>query len=128
MSTSFHKPIQKDTSKTISHVPFAGAGNLDDVLMISKQLNIKRISELVNEANLVEVNAEGDVWKVSSRNFQSGMVPNVEGMGLKDALPLLENNNMIVIVKGKGKVKKQSIPAGRPCKKGSEIILELSLT
>jgi cell division protein FtsI (penicillin-binding protein 3) len=128
MSTSFHKPIQRDTSRAILHVPKVLVGHGEDIALISKQLNIRRMNELVTDSPMVSVEHLLDAWKVSSKPMQSGTVPDVQGMGLKDALPLLENSNLVVKVKGKGRIKKQSLPAGRPCVKGTEILLELSLT
>lgn len=53
-------------------------------------------------------------------------VPNLEGMELMDALPLLENMGLRVGYSGSGKVKKQSIEVGSKIKKGQDIILTLS--
>lgn len=128
MSTDFHKPIQRDTSSKVSHIPSLLAANGDDVELLSRQLNIKRMNELVTDAPIVKIQNENEVWKVSSVQISPSTVPDVAGMGLKDALPLLENCQLVVKVKGKGKIKRQSIPPGVKYKKGSEILLELSLT
>jgi cell division protein FtsI (penicillin-binding protein 3) len=53
-------------------------------------------------------------------------MPNVRGMGLKDALFLLENMGVRVSVKGKGKVTSQSVSAGEAIAKGASVVLELS--
>lgn len=53
-------------------------------------------------------------------------MPNVKGMGLKDALYLLENAGLKVAVKGKGKVMSQSILPGTVLVKGVWVVLELS--
>lgn len=53
-------------------------------------------------------------------------IPDVKGMGLKDALYLLENMNLKVTVKGKGKVTSQSVDAGLALNKGQTIALELN--
>ena len=55
-----------------------------------------------------------------------GLVPNVTGMGLKDAVYLLENKGMKIRFEGKGVVKKQSIPPGKRIVKGQIIKLELT--
>lgn len=55
-----------------------------------------------------------------------GAVPNVTGMGLKDALFLLENAGLRVEVKGAGKVKTQSIPGGSKISNDQTIVIELS--
>ena len=54
------------------------------------------------------------------------IVPNVKGMGLKDAVYLLENMNLKVVAKGAGKVSQQSILAGTNIANGQIIILELN--
>jgi cell division protein FtsI (penicillin-binding protein 3) len=54
------------------------------------------------------------------------IMPDVTGMGLKDAVFFLENNGMQVQVRGKGKVVAQSVPAGTAIIKGQSIVLDLS--
>jgi cell division protein FtsI (penicillin-binding protein 3) len=55
-----------------------------------------------------------------------GGVPDVTGMGLKNALYLLENAGLRVIVRGAGKVTNQSIPGGSLLEKNQTIVIELS--
>ncbi|MBV7533291.1 transpeptidase family protein [Chitinophaga sp. sic0106] len=57
---------------------------------------------------------------------QRGAVPDVTGMGLKDALYLLENAGLRVVVKGAGKVKTQSLPGGTKIGNEQTIVIELS--
>ncbi|MEO8794166.1 MAG: penicillin-binding protein [Daejeonella sp.] len=54
-----------------------------------------------------------------------GTVPDVLGMGLKDALYLVGNSGLKVHIKGSGKVAKQSLEAGARIAKGAYILLEL---
>jgi cell division protein FtsI (penicillin-binding protein 3) len=57
----------------------------------------------------------------------SGSVtPNVVGMGLKDAVYLLENSGLKVTVTGRGRVMNQSVTAGTNFKKGQNISLILN--
>ncbi|RAI98464.1 cell division protein FtsI (penicillin-binding protein 3) [Chitinophaga skermanii] len=53
-------------------------------------------------------------------------VPNVKGMGLKDALYLLENAGLRVVIKGAGKVVTQSLPGGTAIGNDKTIVIELS--
>jgi cell division protein FtsI (penicillin-binding protein 3) len=53
-------------------------------------------------------------------------MPDVRGMGLKDALYLLENMNVRVDTRGIGKVKMQSIEPGRLIIKNQIISLDLN--
>jgi cell division protein FtsI (penicillin-binding protein 3) len=48
-------------------------------------------------------------------------------MGLRDAIFLLENAGLRVIVKGRGKVTNQSIAPGTIVSTGATIILDMSL-
>ena len=52
-------------------------------------------------------------------------MPDVRGMGLKDALFILEGRGLKVVVTGKGAVSKQSIRAGEPVRRGSQVELTL---
>jgi cell division protein FtsI (penicillin-binding protein 3) len=54
-------------------------------------------------------------------------MPVVKGMGLKDALFLLENMKLKVVVNGKGKVKTQSLAAGTKITKGQTVYLEMNI-
>ncbi len=59
-------------------------------------------------------------------NAFKGYVPDVNGMGLKDAIYLLEKAGLQVKVQGRGKVQLQSIAPGTKAIKGETIILQLS--
>jgi len=54
-----------------------------------------------------------------------GMMPNVQGMGLKDALYLLGNAGLKTRINGSGKVIAQSVPSGTRIGKGLLVQLEL---
>lgn len=56
----------------------------------------------------------------------NGKVPNVSGMGLRDAIFLLEKAGLKVIVMGRGKVTQQSIAPGSDYNKGQKITIQLS--
>jgi cell division protein FtsI (penicillin-binding protein 3) len=53
-------------------------------------------------------------------------VPNVKGMGLKDAVYLLENMNLRVVARGVGKVSQQSLQAGTGISIGQTIYIDLN--
>jgi cell division protein FtsI (penicillin-binding protein 3) len=62
---------------------------------------------------------------LSKNSFGKNAVPDVTGMGARDAVYLLENCGLRVKLQGRGKVKKQSYPAGKQAVKGSECVLTL---
>jgi cell division protein FtsI (penicillin-binding protein 3) len=84
-----------------------------DVKTLGEQSAYSRI----DKRNTIEV--------FSSLQFKDGVVPSVAGMGLRDALYLLETTGLQVKVKGKGSVQKQSIQAGTKIIKGQVITIEL---
>jgi cell division protein FtsI (penicillin-binding protein 3) len=56
---------------------------------------------------------------------RKGVMPSVSGMGLRDALFLLENLDLKVVPIGSGKVRSQSIPPGLPVRKGQTVLLSM---
>ena len=56
---------------------------------------------------------------------KSGLVPNVIGMGAKDAVYLLESKGLRVQIYGIGKVRSQSITGGSRIVKGQTVTLQL---
>lgn len=58
--------------------------------------------------------------------MQNGFMPDVLGMGARDAVFMLESRGVKVRLQGRGKVKAQSCPAGSKLVKGQRITLELS--
>ena len=63
----------------------------------------------------------------SSRPVAPRLVPNVMDMGLKDAVFLLESKGLRVEADGRGTVRGQSLQAGSIIRKGSVVILNMSI-
>ena len=100
------------------------AGYTKDVRNVFSKLNVN-YKDSATQANWTSVYAQ-DAMPVMKGNFVQGKVmPNVKGMGLKDALYLLENIGVKVVAKGKGKIINQSVPAGTPLTKGFTVVVEL---
>src|SRR5690606_17007218 len=57
---------------------------------------------------------------------RDNLMPNVKGMGLRDAIRLLEDKGLKVNVRGSGKVAVQSIQPGTPFRKGQAVVLNLA--
>ena len=80
-------------------------------------------------ANYVLASLKTKASAPSSANYREGSkhtVPDVTGMGAKDAVYLLESRRVKSRIKGRGKVKSQSIHAGTAVKQGMvcELILD----
>jgi cell division protein FtsI (penicillin-binding protein 3) len=78
----------------------------------------------LNKKILKQENSYNVYFEKSHKRTQS--IPNVKGMSGMDAIALLENLGMKVKAIGVGKVKKQSLQAGKSIVKNSTISLELS--
>jgi len=61
----------------------------------------------------------------ADETIKAGVVPDVKGMGLIDAMYALENSGCRTTVKGRGKVVAQSLAAGQHIEAGTSIVIEL---
>ena len=64
-------------------------------------------------------------WTFDMRDEIGGKTPRVIGMGLRDALYVLEKAGFQVSVQGSGKVYRQSIAAGQAYRRGQQISIQL---
>ena len=100
------------------------AGSTADMKKIMAGLNMKYSdSSGKSEYNTV---AEMNYQPVMKSKDITHNMPDVKGMGLKDVLFLLENRNVKVFAKGKGKVYAQSVSVGSPLSKGQTVVVELN--
>ena len=103
--------------------PEAKAGQSKAVKSVYNALGIKALYAAKSDYfNSVDT-SNGVVYE--EYNSVKGMMPNVNGMGLKDALYLLGNAGLTTQVKGSGKVISQSIPSGMKIGRGLLVQLEL---
>ena len=122
----FHEPVAANDSlrATQSRIPVSKAGNHEDLVTVFRGLGIEREDEAQGE--WVSTTTSRENVTLSSRKIKEGLVPNVVGMGLQDALYLLENQGLKVQVFGFGTVKKQSVQAGASVRSYPFITIELS--
>jgi len=69
--------------------------------------------------------ANNEKQVISKQNIARRTIPNVKGMGLKDAIYLMESMDIKVKSSGIGKVVSQSISPGTPILKNQIVTLEL---
>jgi cell division protein FtsI (penicillin-binding protein 3) len=111
--------LKKDSSR---YYYMGGAKELQSVL---KGLNMPFTDSSAGKswAGLYPVNNRP---VIAIKAEESNRVPDVKGMGLKDALYLLESRFIQVVAKGAGKVKSQSIPPGSAIEKNQKMTIELN--
>ncbi len=95
----------------------------------------KAIQTVATEMNLpLTVNNSTDWVKTSTKNqrievqsvhISNRIIPDLCGMGAKDAVYILENMGLNVQVQGRGKVYSQNIKPGTQAKKGTSVLINL---
>ena len=108
-------------------LPISQNGLKSDFLEIYDELGINVTEDKVGCADWVMTSRdkEGTEFVLKARNVDMTLVPNVKGMGLRDALYLLENSGLKVGVSGVGTVCQQSLAPGGKVKRGSYVHIEL---
>ena len=75
----------------------------------------------------VTLREAADIVDTDDLTLAEGVMPNVVGMGLRDAIYMLENSGLRVHYSGRGKVAKQSPQPGVRIKRGATVAIELRL-
>ena len=126
-NTAWQDPLSQRKEKT-DEKPRLKAGCADEMREVAYRFDVRyegrrgrtdwRGVEAVDSAGIASTSYEG--W--------SDEVPSVVGMGLKEAVYLLERRGMVVAFSGVGGVESQSVPAGTKVRRGMLIRLELGCT
>jgi len=112
------------TAATNGTFPVIRAGRLEELNELCNQLGISNYpDENASEWVRSSVNNNAIIWHKNHDN--TGLVPNVQGMTLRDAVYILENSGLKVSITGNGRVKKQSVGPGARITKGEIITLDL---
>lgn len=121
---SLHKSLKK---KGNVGMPKVKSGYRQDIKYVLNHLGISS-HQISGSAETEWVKAGVDVQSVDLKELQTntGLIPDLSGMGLRDAVYLLENRGVRVVAEGYGHVVSQSIPAGSKIIKGSIIYIKLS--
>lgn len=117
-------PLPYDTIQ--SRLPLAHAGQMNDLSKAYSALGMTARPENV-QSHWARPESVGETIILTSAYISKGTMPNVCGMGLKDALFLLEQQGLNVLVTGKGTVVKQSIAPGYLINKGMPVVIELQV-
>ncbi|MBK9535649.1 MAG: transpeptidase family protein [Flavobacteriales bacterium] len=107
--------------------PISLSGNSADLRTAMEALKVPMVFD--TESEWVTTQAGDSSVTLVSRGIPTGamdLVPNVLGMGLKDAIYILENRGLRVRFEGSGMVKRQSLPPGTKATSGSMIVIELT--
>lgn len=122
------KNIAQAKDSTAVLIPDVAQGDIIETAYALKQLNVKSNSASIPYSfNPVwgKAKTTDSYVELSTAQPDKKRVPNVVGMGAKDAVYLLESYGMKVHLSGVGKVHTQSIPSGSMVRKGEYITLTL---
>ncbi len=128
-STDLHPELQFTFRDDSLELPQVKIAYHDDVKNIYNKLGVsshqKNDTSDHNDHEWVSAEVNKKTVTLQQQKMQKEMVPNVKGMGLKDAVYLLENSGLRVFVEGAGKVQQQSLLPGQKIIKGMSINLKL---
>lgn len=122
-SLRYHKAINQNKRRT-TEVPRVKYGRYQDLITVLNELKVRYEKQTVGEWG--KPASEDSEVDINSVNYSKNTVPNVRGLSAKDAVYLMERTGMHVLLRGKGRVVSQTIPAGTQAFKGGlvELVLE----
>lgn len=124
---SLHYNMEHAIDSTSNVIPDVKRGELKETLRVLEELDVPVEEEFAYRRGEMawgkgESNEESIVLQSEE---ESKGVPNVIGMGAKDAVYLLEMKGLRVKVNGVGRVRRQSVPAGNQIRKGQTVTLTM---
>lgn len=121
-----HREFRYSVVVTARHLPVMKCSPPQAIAPLLGPLQLKEASA-VPDAGWVVAEAGIGALRFLERKMTSGFMPNVSGMGLRDALYVLENAGLQVKANGKGSVTRQSVTAGSRISRGQIVTLEIGL-
>lgn len=123
---SYHKAINLADNETPFHAPVVKAGNKKETKKVLGSIDESfKVKDADPSSQWIAAEVYPQEITLQKRFIGNTTMPNVSGMGLKDAIYILENAGLIVAFKGSGKVKSQSIKPGVAISRGQTVTLSL---
>lgn len=120
-SYEYHQAVNE--KKQTASIPYVQNGSRYDVNQSLNKLNVRK--DIQGNQSWIIAKGNDKSITLSDLNVVKKKVPNVVGMGLEDALYLLEQTGLKVKTKGYGTVVKQSLSPGQTAINGGVISIEL---
>jgi cell division protein FtsI (penicillin-binding protein 3) len=125
-ATRFFRDYKPENTDNIRpSAPDAGNGYRADINEVLKNLEVRY--ERTSDEDWVATRESGDTVRLAGIKIQKGLVPDVRGMSLRDAIYLLENSGIRVKYNGKGRVLRQSPEHGARYYEGTIVSLEMNM-
>lgn len=117
-------PQDCKVDSALQRMPEIKNGNWENNQTVLSALKFN-FSGLENSADWVQMKHDSQNYQAQSLTVKSGIIPNVLGMGARDAVYMLEKNGLRVNLIGAGKVVAQSFNPGEKLVKGTTISITL---
>jgi cell division protein FtsI (penicillin-binding protein 3) len=125
-ATTFYKDYRaenKDDKKLTA--PDAGNGYRADINEVLGDLKVRY--KKTSKEEWVATRESGDTIRLVGVDMKKGLVPDVRGMSLRDAIYLIENSGLKVRYNGRGRVLRQSPEHGARVYEGSIVSLDMNM-
>lgn len=113
-------------SPQLAELPESKNGFKPELLTVFKSLKIPS-DDMATDVEWVSTRRGEGVIDIVEKEVIDNLTPDVVGMCLKDAIFLLENVGLKVVVNGRGTVRRQSIQPGTRVRRGENVVLEMSM-
>ncbi len=125
-ATNFYRDfVTENREIKNASAPEAGNGYREDINKVLSYLNVMYKRTIKDE--WVATRESGDTVRLVGVSIKEGLVPDVRGMSLRDAIFLLENSGLRVKYTGRGKVLRQFPGHGARVNEGSIVSLDLHM-
>lgn len=125
MAKGVYRDISEASDSTAVFVPDVLNGNMNATQCILEELDIPYDVSQEDGWTWGVAEQKGNTVELTADDVPMDVVPNVKGMGARDAIFALESRGMKVTLEGVGKVVGQSLPADTPVVRGQEIHIRL---
>ncbi len=128
LKADMHEPVNAGPRPRLAsaELPAIDAGSVEDLEEVLDWLDLKAFSAERNMPDWAVLRPSNDSLHLLPRTVPEKRLPSVVGMGLKDAIYLLENRGCRVRVKGVGKVVRQSLAPGTVVNGRATVVLYLN--
>jgi cell division protein FtsI (penicillin-binding protein 3) len=125
-ATSFYRDYRAENNQDKElAAPEAGNGFRSDINEVLGDLKVRY--RRTSKDEWVATRESGDTIRLVGVDLKQGLVPDVRGMSLRDAIYLLENSGLRVRYSGKGRVLRQSPVHGAKVYEGSVVSLDMNM-
>jgi cell division protein FtsI (penicillin-binding protein 3) len=121
-SLQYHQTFNKQNDDLA--MPAVKYGSRQDIENVLNALGVRYVNKASDEQWAVAI-SKTDKVQIEKRYVGKTSVPNVVGMTVNDAVHILENKGLRVVIQGSGDVRSQSINPGSRIIKGQQIKLNL---